>query len=72
MKAKMIVSAILIFLFGALLSSAQTLHCSDIKNGVFVSFSIADGSRTTYTRNGECKGNLIPPRTRQLPGMLNG
>src|SRR5450755_1898984 len=53
MKSKIIILALVSLLFAPLLSPAQTPTCSDLKNGVFISFSRADGSRSTYTRNGE-------------------
>lgn len=37
---------------------SQTLTCSDIKNGVFISFSKRDGSRSVYTRTGEVQKEL--------------
>jgi len=53
MNSKIIIYLLFSILFTPLLNSAQTLSCSDLKNGVFVSFSIADGSTSSYTRNGE-------------------
>src|SRR5664280_3337727 len=50
MKSR-IISALFSLLIVPLLSSAQTPSCGDLKNGVFVSFSSADGSLSTYTRN---------------------
>jgi hypothetical protein len=43
-----------------LAGSAQTLSCSDLKNGVFFFFSRSDGSRSTYTRNGEVQKEFNP------------
>ena len=41
---------------------SQTITCADVKNGVFVYFSRADGSESTYTRNGEIQKEVIPAR----------
>jgi hypothetical protein len=59
MKLK-ITSALFSLLFAPMLSSTQTAICSDLKNGVFISFSGADGSLTTYTRNGETQKEITP------------
>jgi hypothetical protein len=43
-----------------LCSRAQPISCSDLKNGVFIFFSPRDGSRSTYTRNGEMQKEFNP------------
>jgi hypothetical protein len=60
MNSKIIHSLFCLLLFIPLLSPAQTLSCSDLKNGVFVFFSGADGSSRTYTRNGEMQKEFNP------------
>src|SRR5277367_3965118 len=44
--------SILFIVLSSVFGTAQTLTCSDIKNGVFIYFSHADGHQSTYTRNG--------------------
>ncbi len=60
MNSRIIILSLLGLLFSPLLNSAQTPGCSDLKNGVFVFFSPADGSRITYTRNGEMQKEFNP------------
>jgi len=60
MSSKIIGYLFLGLLLSPLLSLAQTLSCSDLKNGVFVFFSRSDGSRSTYTRNGETQKEFNP------------
>ena len=60
MNSKIIISSLLSLLFAPLLNLAQTLSCSNLKNGVFVAFSRADGSRSTYTRNAEVQKEFNP------------
>lgn len=43
----------LYFLIIAASAFSQTLNCSDVKNGVFISFSKTDGSKTICTRLGD-------------------
>jgi hypothetical protein len=40
-------------------ASAQTLTCSDIKNGVFIFFSKTDGSKSIYTRTADVQKEFI-------------
>ena len=58
-NSKIIIPALLSLLFIPVFLSAQTLNCSDLKNGVFVSLSRADGSMSIYTRNGDMQKNSI-------------
>jgi hypothetical protein len=52
-------SAFLFFcLLAPLFPLAQTLKCSDVKNGTFIYFSKTDGSRSTYIRNGAVQKEL--------------
>jgi hypothetical protein len=51
MNSKIVTPWLFSFLFLPLFNLAQTLNCSDLKNGVFVYFSHTDGSNSTYTRN---------------------
>jgi hypothetical protein len=53
---------LLFFLVSALISFSQTqsLDCAAVKNGVFVYFSYKDGSKSTYTRNGETQKEVNP------------
>ncbi|MBN9380499.1 MAG: hypothetical protein J0H74_07030 [Chitinophagaceae bacterium] len=60
MNLKIITCSLFGFLFAPLLNSAQTLSCSDLKNGVFVFFSSADGSSRIYTRNREMQKEFSP------------
>jgi hypothetical protein len=60
MNSKVIITLFFCLFFAPLLNSAQTLSCSDMKNGVFVYFSYADGSSSTYTRNGEVQKEFNP------------
>jgi hypothetical protein len=60
MNSKIIIHALFSLLCTPLLNSAQTVSCSDLKNGVFVFFSRADGSSRTYTRNGEMQKEFNP------------
>jgi hypothetical protein len=53
-------SFLLLLLSAPLFSSAQTPTCGDLKNGVFIFFSPRDGSRSTYTRNGEMQKEFNP------------
>lgn len=41
---------------------SQTPTCSEIKNGVFVYFSRATGTESTYTRNGETQKEFNPAK----------
>lgn len=50
---KRVIFLMLYFLIIAASAFSQTLTCSDIKNGVFISFSKTDGSKTIYTRSGD-------------------
>ena len=72
MKAVLMVPALLVILFAAQLSKAQVPNCIDLKNGIFVSFSLADGSRTTYTRKGEMQKEVDTVTHESPLGMLNG
>ena len=56
-KKRLVVLMLHLLVFTASAFS-QTLTCSDIKNGVFISFSKTDGSRSVYTRNGEVQKEL--------------
>jgi len=60
MSSKIIIYSLFGLLFNPLLTSAQTLNCSDLKNGVFVFFSSADGASRTYTRNGAMQKEFNP------------
>jgi hypothetical protein len=60
MNRKRLVFPLLTLLFAALSGIAQTPTCSDLKNGVFIYFSPADGSRQTYTRNGDIQKQVNP------------
>ena len=55
---KSIIFLMLYFLTYAPSAFSQTLNCSDIKNGVFISFSKIDGSKTIDTRSGEVQKEL--------------
>src|SRR5579863_2944580 len=52
--------ALLVLIILPRTGKSQTIKCSDIKNGVFVYFSRADGSESTYTRNGEIQKEFNP------------
>ena len=52
-RKKRVIFLMLNFLIIAASAFSQTLTCSDIKNGVFISFSKTDGSKTIYTRSGD-------------------
>ncbi|HTR30381.1 MAG TPA: DUF2846 domain-containing protein [Puia sp.] len=60
MSSNVIGYALFGLLFSPLQSLAQTLSCSDLKNGVFVFFSRTDGSRSTYTRNADVQKEFNP------------
>src|SRR6185437_7529562 len=55
---KRVIFLILYLLIFTTPAFSQTLTCSDIKNGVFISFSKRDGSRSVYTRTGEVQKEL--------------
>ena len=52
----------LLFFLSSLIGFSQTelLDCAAVKNGVFVYFSYKDGSKSTYTRNGETQKEINP------------
>jgi hypothetical protein len=60
MNVKTVIHSLFSLLFTPLLISAQPLSCSDLKNGVYIFFSGADGSSRTYTRNGEMQKEFNP------------
>lgn len=60
MKSITILAAFFILSLAPVLTRAQATSCSDVRNGVFVYFSFADGSRCTYTRNGETQKEFNP------------
>ena len=60
MNSRIIIPLLFGLLFIPLLNIAQTPGCGDLKNGVFVFFSGADGSKVTYTRNGETQKEFNP------------
>jgi hypothetical protein len=60
MTSKNIILSLFSLLLSPLLTPAQTLSCGDLKNGVFVFFSHADGSSSTYTRNGDTQKEFNP------------
>ncbi len=51
---------ILSILLAARSVTAQAPNCMDLKNGVFIYFSSADGSHHTYTRNGNMQKEVNP------------
>src|SRR6185503_2765830 len=55
---KKVTFLILYFLIFTASAFSQVLTCSDIKNGVFISFSKTNGSRSVYTRTGEVQKEL--------------
>lgn len=57
-RKKRVIFLMLYFLIIATSAFSQTLTCSDIKNGVFISFSKTDGSKTIYTRSGDVQKEL--------------
>lgn len=60
MNSKIIITSFIGLLLTSLSGSAQAQSCSDLKNGVFVFFSRADGSIRTYTRNGKTQKEFNP------------
>jgi len=56
-KKRLVVLMLHLLVFTASAFS-QVLTCSDIKNGVFISFSKTNGSRSVYTRTGEVQKEL--------------
>ena len=57
-QKKRVVFLMLYFLIFAASAFSQTLTCSDIKNGIFISFSKTDGSKTIDTRSGDVQKEL--------------
>lgn len=57
-RNKRVIFLMLYFLIIAASAFSQTLTCSDVKNGVFISFSKTDGSKTIYTRSGDVQKEL--------------
>ena len=57
-RKKRVTFLMLYFLIIAASAFSQTLTCSDIKNGVFISFSKTDGSKTIYTRTSDVQKEL--------------
>lgn len=55
---KKVIFLMLHFMIFAAPAFSQTLTCSDIKNGVFISFSKTDGSKTIDTRAGDVQKEL--------------
>ena len=51
--------AFLSFLFFSLTAFAQSPGCADVKNGVFIFFSKADGTKSVYTRTGSVQKEFI-------------
>jgi hypothetical protein len=60
MTRKRPVFHLLTLLFATVSGAAQIPTCNDLKNGVFIYFSPADGSRQTYTRNGDIQKQVNP------------
>jgi len=61
-NAFFIAAAITCFLMLPSRASSQASSCGDIKNGVFLYFSQADGTVLTYTRNGTVQKEVIPAK----------
>ncbi len=60
MNSTVVIASFFSLLFTPLLSPAQAPGCSDLKNGVFVFFSHADGASRIYTRNGGTQKEFDP------------
>jgi|SRR6185437_3457081 len=50
-RKKSVIFLVLYFMIITASAFSQTITCSDLKNGVFISFSKTDGSKTIYTRS---------------------
>ncbi len=55
---KRVIFLMLYFLISIASAFSQALTCNDVKNGVFISFSKTNGSRSVYTRSGNVQKEL--------------
>jgi hypothetical protein len=55
---KRVIFLMLHFLIFIASAFSQTLTCNDVRNGVFISFSKTDGSKSVYTRSGDVQKEL--------------